>query len=59
MPGAVVRLREGVALDDLDLEAWAEERLSTYKVPVRFVAVDDLPRTGTDKVQRREVAKLF
>ena len=43
----------------LGLEAWAAERLSRYKVPVRFVAVDELPRTGTNKVQRREVVALF
>lgn len=58
VPGAAVRLRAGVSLDELDLGPWAAERLSRYKVPVRFVAVDDFPRTGTDKVQRREVLAL-
>ncbi len=58
VPVAVLRLREGAALDHLDLPAWAAERLSTYKVPVRFLAVDELPRTGTDKVQRRAVRDL-
>src|SRR6478735_1187131 len=46
VPGAAVRLREGVALADLDLEVWAKEHLSTYKVPVRFIQVEDFPRTG-------------
>ncbi len=59
VPGAAVRLREGASLDGLDLGAWATERLSRYKVPARFVAVDQLPRTGTDKVQRREVVAFF
>ena len=58
LPVAAVRLRAGVDVDDLDLDAWARERLSSYKVPVRFVAVADLPRTGTNKVQRREVIAL-
>ena len=49
---------DGTTLDALDLPAWAAERLAGYKVPVRFVAVDDLPRTGTNKVQRREVLAL-
>ena len=35
------------------MRAWAAERLSDYKVPLRIVAVDELPRTGTNKVQRR------
>ncbi|MCU1452564.1 MAG: Acyl-CoA synthetase (AMP-forming)/AMP-acid ligase [Acidimicrobiales bacterium] len=59
VPAAAVRLRPGVALDDVDLAGWAAERLSSYKVPSRFLAVDELPRTGTDKVQRREVVGLF
>jgi len=58
LPVAAVRLRAGADLDALDLGAWAGKRLSRYKVPVRFVAVDDLPRTGTNKVQRREVVAL-
>ncbi|MGI8711078.1 MAG: class I adenylate-forming enzyme family protein, partial [Acidimicrobiales bacterium] len=58
VPVAAVRLRRGANLPALDLGAWATERMSRYKVPVRFVAVEDLPRTGTDKVQRREVVEL-
>ncbi|MGN6693823.1 MAG: class I adenylate-forming enzyme family protein [Aquihabitans sp.] len=58
VPVAAVRLAEGASLASLDLEAWAAERLSRYKQPVRYVAVDELPRTGTNKVQRREVVAL-
>lgn len=58
VPVAAVRLAGGATLDELDLAAWATDRLSTYKQPVRYVAVDDLPRTGTNKVQRREVVAL-
>lgn len=59
VPAAAVRLRAGSSLDDLDLGSWAAERLSKYKVPARFLAVDELPRTGTDKIQRREVIAWF
>ena len=55
LPVAVVRLRRGVTVADLGLGAWAAERLSRYKVPVEFHAFDDFPRTGTSKVQRREL----
>jgi acyl-coenzyme A synthetase/AMP-(fatty) acid ligase len=58
VPVAAVRLAAGCDLASLDLGAWAAERLSRYKVPVRFVAVSELPRTGTNKVQRREVVAL-
>ena len=59
VPGAAVRLREGATLDVSSLAAHAREHLAHYKVPVRYVAVDDLPRTGTNKIQRREVVALL
>ncbi len=59
VPAAAIRLRDGVDLASLALAPWASERLSRYKVPARFLAVDDFPRTGTDKIQRREVVALF
>jgi acyl-coenzyme A synthetase/AMP-(fatty) acid ligase len=59
MPAAVVRLTPGTDLAALDLGSWAAERLSKYKVPQRFVAVDELPRSGTDKVQKETLRDLF
>jgi long-chain acyl-CoA synthetase len=59
VPGAAVRLVDGVPLDEGSLDAHAREHLAHYKVPVRYVAVDELPRTGTRKVQRREVVALL
>jgi acyl-CoA synthetase (AMP-forming)/AMP-acid ligase II len=59
LPVAAVRLREGAGVTGEELVAWANERLSDYKAPQRIVVVDSLPRTGTDKVQKRELLKLF
>jgi acyl-CoA synthetase (AMP-forming)/AMP-acid ligase II len=59
VPAAVVRLAPNITLESADLAAWAVERLADYKVPKRFVAVDDLPRTGTNKVQKADLAELF
>jgi acyl-CoA synthetase (AMP-forming)/AMP-acid ligase II len=59
VPAAAVRLTEGSDLESLDLRAWAAERLAEYKVPKRYVAVDELPRTGTRKVQKQELRALF
>lgn len=59
VPGAAVRLTEGATLDADALRAFAAERLAEYKVPHRWVAVDDLPRTGTNKVKKRELVELF
>jgi acyl-coenzyme A synthetase/AMP-(fatty) acid ligase len=59
VPAAAVRLRDGATLEQLALDDWANERLASYKVPVRFIAVDDLPRTGTRKVQKDALRALF
>ncbi len=59
VPVAVVRLAPGASLQPDELIAWADERLAKYKVPHRIVVVDDLPRTGTRKVRKRELLHLF
>lgn len=56
---AAVRLVPGGAASEDELAAWCRERLSAYKVPAIVRIVDDLPRTGTGKVRKTEVAALF
>lgn len=41
------------------LAAWCRERLAPFKVPKRWRVVDELPRTGSGKVAREEVRRLF
>jgi acyl-CoA synthetase (AMP-forming)/AMP-acid ligase II len=59
IPVAVVRLVEGADLAQLDLGSWLADRMADYKVPKRFVEVDEMPRTGTDKVQKQQLLALF
>lgn len=59
IPAAVVRLEDGADLPELGLDAWAAEHLADYKVPKRMVAVEELPRTGTNKVQKQQLLELF
>lgn len=54
-----VRVREGAAVTEDDLLAWGDERLSSYKRPRRVRIVDDLPRTGTQKVAKQRLLPLF
>lgn len=54
---AFVLLRKDRSLDEEGLKAYAHGRLSRYKVPRRFVAVDALPRTVTGKVQKYRLRK--
>jgi fatty-acyl-CoA synthase len=52
---AYVVLAAGAALDPDTLRAWGRERLASFKVPQRWVAVDALPRTVTGKVQKHRL----
>src|SRR5262249_13817907 len=53
VPWAFVVGRDGAALDEDGLRARCREHVAPYKVPVRFVAVDDLPRNEVGKVLKR------
>ncbi len=59
VPVAAVRLAAGSQVTGDTLLAWARSHLSDYKVPTRVLVVDDLPRTGTRKVQRAALKALF
>jgi len=52
---AYVILAPGKALDEEALRAWGRERLASFKIPQRFVAVSRLPRTETGKVQKHRL----
>ena len=50
--------RSDHALTEDRLIAWCRERLTPYRVPVRVVFVDHLPRNDVGKVVKRELAAL-
>jgi long-chain acyl-CoA synthetase len=54
----VVLTNAGSELDASALAAGARERLAPYKVPVRFVAVAELPRNEAGKVLHRELMAM-
>ncbi len=59
VPAAAVTLAEHATLGEAELIAFAKERLSDYKVPQRVIVVDQLPRTGTEKVAKKELLPLL
>ena len=59
VPVAAVRLTDGASSSSDDLVTWAREKLADYKAPRRIVVVDELPKTGTQKVKRKELLALF
>ncbi|MDQ1286969.1 MAG: long-chain acyl-CoA synthetase [Actinomycetota bacterium] len=56
---AAVMVHEGVTIDAQELRRFCRSHLAGYKVPVRMVQVDDLPRTIIGKVLRRELVKIL
>jgi acyl-CoA synthetase (AMP-forming)/AMP-acid ligase II len=53
--GAVVVLTADASEDEL--RSWCGERLAPFKVPVRIVAMDAIPKGPTGKIQRRTMAE--
>jgi long-chain acyl-CoA synthetase len=52
---AFYSLRAGMTTSATDLKQWCRERLSAYKVPTEFIAIDELPKTPTGKILRRSL----
>lgn len=59
VPVAAVRLRPGATVGSDELVVWAGVRMAQYKAPRSIVVVEELPRTGTRKVQRDKLLPLF
>ena len=52
VPVAFVTARGDATIDPEELIAFARERLARFKVPKRVIVVDELPKTGTGKIQK-------
>ncbi len=55
---AAIELAPGHDLDETALARHCRERLAAYKVPVRFFAMEDLPRNVNGKLQKFAVVEL-
>ena len=49
----------GGSADAEELRSWLAERLAPYKLPRRWVRVDELPRNAMGKVTKPDVKRLF
>ncbi|MCA1729061.1 MAG: long-chain fatty acid--CoA ligase [Actinobacteria bacterium] len=52
---AVVALKEGESATEDEIIAFAKERVAAYKYPRSVVFMDDLPKTATGKILKREL----
>ena len=55
---AYVSLKAGEHATNTELISFAKERLAAYKYPRRVYILNDLPKTHTGKIQRRELRGL-
>ena len=55
---AYVSLKAGEQATETELIAFAKERMAAYKYPRRLFILNDLPKTHTGKIQRRELRGL-
>ena len=56
---AAVVLKQGAVLTERALAQFLRGRLAEFKVPRRFVFVDEIPRSATGKIQRHKLAEAF
>jgi acyl-CoA synthetase (AMP-forming)/AMP-acid ligase II len=60
VPVAVLEIRPGAAAPGLDdLADFARRHLAAYQIPVRFLIVDQIPRTPSLKISREGARQLF
>ena len=57
--GAVVMLLPGADADEAALHAHLSSRISYFKLPAKWLFVDDLPLTSTGKIRKVELPVLF
>ena len=56
---AIVVIRPGASLTKEQIIAFARERLAGYKVPRSISTMDEIPRTGSGKILKRDLRKPF
>lgn len=58
-PLALVVAREGKEVTEEELIAFARSRLAHFKAPTKVVFVDQLPKTGSGKIQKAKLRKEY
>jgi fatty-acyl-CoA synthase len=59
VPVACYRPSEGATVDAAELERFGREHLASFKVPRRWVAMDELPLTASGKVKKHELRAML
>ncbi len=54
---AVVAMKDGEAATEEEIISFAKDRVAAYKYPRRVTFIDELPKTATGKILKRELTK--
>ena len=46
-------------LQEEKIQAFCEQRLAKYKIPKRFIPIDELPKNASNKIMRKELIKYI
>lgn len=57
VPNAYLEIRPGHTLEEGDVQRHLAGRLARYKIPKRFVVVEELPRTASGKIRKGEIGR--
>ncbi len=56
---AIVKLRAGQSLEPDKMSAFLKSSLAPFKVPKEYIVVDELPKSATGKILKRELRTQF
>ena len=55
---AYIQIKEGIELTPEQLKSWCKSKMANYKVPKRFVVMDNLPLLPIGKIDKKSLSQL-
>ncbi len=52
---AFIVLEEGAQVSEGEIKNYCEEKMANYKIPSTIIYIDEIPRTPTGKILKREL----
>lgn len=56
---AAVTFEDGISLSETEMVEFLTERLAKYKIPKRFLVLDEIPRNATGKIRKHELRETY
>ena len=56
---AAVVPKEGKTLNEKEIQAFVAKKVAKFKVPKKIYITDEMPKTATGKIQRKNIAEKF